>query len=502
MCERSSKYLPGPLSHAPFRVDDFSKGALVYFLTHAHTDHLRGLRDTWREGRIYCTEVTKQLILLKYPGLNERLFRVLSVGETKLIVLNESYSLCVTVLDAYHCAGSCMFLFESKHFGRVLHTGDFRYEVDKPLPNILLENEESTPACVYLDNTYGLRSSPKNPTRAEVKDILMEVLKLYPSTTRFVFCMHGLGKEELLVEAAKTLKSRVIVDEERMEQIQAFGDSNMNRYFTRDLGLKNKSRIVCVRRGRGGRLGEETEDDPDALVNEEDDETSDFHRELDIGADTDVFITPSGWCGYSAFDNLKHLVQKPPASLPCNLKVPYSLHASFNELVRFVRDCGFRVVVPIVNIRAEHRNELGIESLIHRWVKPVDAEDTRDNDVIGGGEADSPRAIMTLVERKGVAAPLKRIAASPQSHYRRLEAMRTRLQKTDEEFDDFEIVFRREGSSRCEWTKAEDDILRTMQRKRVEWDCSGHELLRKKLRRSDNEIFLRLTLMHNSAGLD
>ena len=62
--EPSRRFLPGPLSHSPINVDDFSKGAAVYFLSHAHEDHLKGLRDNWNEGPIYCTEITKQLILL------------------------------------------------------------------------------------------------------------------------------------------------------------------------------------------------------------------------------------------------------------------------------------------------------------------------------------------------------------------------------------------------------------------------------------------------------
>ncbi|CAL6401664.1 unnamed protein product [Bathycoccus prasinos] len=87
-----------------------------YFLTHMHQDHLRGLReDTFENdnnGRIYCTEITKILLVKRFPRL-----------ESKVKVLEFN----VYCLDAGHCPGSAMFVFEGT-FGKVLHTGDFRRE--------------------------------------------------------------------------------------------------------------------------------------------------------------------------------------------------------------------------------------------------------------------------------------------------------------------------------------------------------------------------------------
>ena len=57
-------------------VDDFSiarrepNHTYTHILTHIHTDHLKGLSDGWDCGPIYCSRITKQLLLQRYPSLN------------------------------------------------------------------------------------------------------------------------------------------------------------------------------------------------------------------------------------------------------------------------------------------------------------------------------------------------------------------------------------------------------------------------------------------------
>ena len=97
-------------------------------MTHIHTDHLKGLKDDWNLGRIYCSKVTRRLLIDRYPNLKVHTIG-LELQEEHLIYLDKTQneeSITVTLFDSNHCPGSVMYLFKGI-IGSVLHTGDFRY---------------------------------------------------------------------------------------------------------------------------------------------------------------------------------------------------------------------------------------------------------------------------------------------------------------------------------------------------------------------------------------
>lgn len=68
--------MKGALPGVSVWVDTFSPLTITspqysaFFVTHCHSDHLGGLSNTFDRGTVYCSEITKILLLHKYPSLS------------------------------------------------------------------------------------------------------------------------------------------------------------------------------------------------------------------------------------------------------------------------------------------------------------------------------------------------------------------------------------------------------------------------------------------------
>lgn len=60
-----------------------------------------------------------------FPQVSKHWIRALEVGESHVLPLDEigQETMTVTLIDANHCPGSVMFLFEG-YFGTILYTGE------------------------------------------------------------------------------------------------------------------------------------------------------------------------------------------------------------------------------------------------------------------------------------------------------------------------------------------------------------------------------------------
>ena len=315
-------------------------GIRLFFLTHLHGDHVVGLTSTWQRP-IYCSPLTAQLLLERH-GIGRSLLRPLEEGQTHIVgycpsrcvqahgqVTSSSVkqlsrpetsetvktkdrscdSVSVTVINANHCPGAVMFLFEGS-FGKILHTGDFRFHPSMLEEDSLLFKHIGSIDRLYLDNTY---CSPKCvfPSRQEALEEIVNIAQRHCDHD-VVFGTRALGKEQLLAAVALALGEMVNVSVLTFSVVTALGFPNVFQTGRPDMRL----RVV-----------------PFHQV------SSDFVRRLNTKKPTVVILPTAlyqGICG------------EPYARQQNVFVVPYSDHSSYPELVEFVSKLKPACVVPIV----------------------------------------------------------------------------------------------------------------------------------------------------------
>lgn len=279
----------------------------IFFLSHMHADHTAGLKSSWNTHTIYCSELTKKLVTAK-RGVNSDLVTGLPLDEHIIINLDEQgqETMSVTLIDANHCPGSAMFIFEG-YFGKVLYTGDFRH-CERIATHSAINRKVFD--VLYLDNTY---CDPNCifPSRTEATNEILEIIRRH-SEHMVVIGLHNLGKEMLLHTIAKEFRTWIGVDPSRRETLELI---EMPNVFTCEI---DKVRIRVVKKN------EITEKNMQAWNSEE----------------PTIAILPT--CLYVGGEN-------PFGNLDNVFVVPYSDHCSFEELQKFVQVVKPRRIIPIVH---------------------------------------------------------------------------------------------------------------------------------------------------------
>ena len=214
----------GFIADVPFiRVDYITKEMdYLYFVSHAHTDHLMGLN---KEVKIHCTEPTGLYLQLKFdiPCNN------IIILKQRQIINHKNKELCVELLDANHCNGSCMFLF--KYNGvQVLYTGDCRLDGKYLSTNkTVFENMNLT--HLYFDNTFSSARFYELPTIEESLHCLIRFIKKNPKTTHFYINFLFIGHEILFEMIYIHCRLKIHVDDSFLEMHRMIPCSLMDGYL-------------------------------------------------------------------------------------------------------------------------------------------------------------------------------------------------------------------------------------------------------------------------------
>ncbi|KAL2652826.1 hypothetical protein R1flu_020954 [Riccia fluitans] len=199
----------------PFRVDAFqylSGDCSHWFLTHFHTDHYHGLTRGFRYGRIFCSSITARLVNLKIGVSWDRLM---------IVPMNEKFKICgvdVTFIDANHCPGSVMIIFEPPNGEAILHTGDFRFCSAMADNSSLLSTRVHT---LILDTTYCDRQYDF-PKQESVIQFVIDAIQAesFNRETLFLIGTYTIGKERIFLEVGKVLRKKIYVGSAKMKLLE------------------------------------------------------------------------------------------------------------------------------------------------------------------------------------------------------------------------------------------------------------------------------------------
>ena len=290
--------------------DAFDESKRLRVVTHAHADHLVGLRQSLRAcEKVLMTPATKDLIdVLRGPlFLMGGFVETLDYGETFQCEEEQ-----MTFFRADHILGAAQVLVEDAEGARILYTGDFRI-VGTPVVSadvLVVEATYGSPAC-------------KRYFGSDVRSVLVSLVeKGLKQGTVYVFGYHGKLQEVMQILHEAGVKAPFIVPE------RVFHVSK-----------------VCERHGmRIGRLMLSTEKEAKELLERNSSCVAFYHmgsrRKIGSGR---FRVCVSGWEFNSA---IREVAEN-------DYVVALSDHSDFDGLIEYVRRCRPRLVITD-NFRAGH----------------------------------------------------------------------------------------------------------------------------------------------------
>jgi DNA cross-link repair 1A protein len=186
-------------------VDDFTKnGASLYALTHYHSDHRRGLRNSDTRP-VLCSTITGNLLtgLNNIPDCN-----ITAIDPEEEITLPEKIT--IKAFDANHCPGALMFLFKVKN-RKYLHTGDFRYcTLHDSYPELFKDID-----TLFIDSTYKSENGDYNhPPQDTAIEEIIDLIKNNVDKTIYLG-LYQIGKNKIIQAIHDRLGIRTYVNKER-----------------------------------------------------------------------------------------------------------------------------------------------------------------------------------------------------------------------------------------------------------------------------------------------
>uniref|UniRef100_A0A0B7ATJ2 DNA cross-link repair 1A protein n=1 Tax=Arion vulgaris TaxID=1028688 RepID=A0A0B7ATJ2_9EUPU len=304
-------------------VDAFSYGVIpgceVYVLTHFHCDHYGGLTKRFAQP-IFCSQATGNLVEQRL-GVNNKWINRLPMWKPCQVA-----GVTLTLMEANHCPGAVMILFELKDGRKHLHTGDFRACPDMEEYPML---KEVTTSDLYLDTTY-CNPSYTFPTQSEVINCAVSLALAYVAENPHALIVCGtytIGKEKIFTAIARALNSKICVTRDKKKVLDCLDDKELQSKVTLDWS-KGQVHVLPM-----GKLTQK------ALFE---------HHACHPQFKTVLAIEPTGWT-YSGKTSLENISPKWSKNGVTLYGLPYSEHSSYLELKRFIQFLRPKKIIPTVN---------------------------------------------------------------------------------------------------------------------------------------------------------
>ena len=327
-------------------VDAFNYGVIpdieYYFLSHFHYDHFIGLTNKWK-NKIYCSEITAELVKMRFKNIS---YLVVALPLNKQITID---TFKVTLLEANHCPGAVIFVFEFENGTSILHSGDFR--ANEKMVNDLTRGGYYF-STIYLDTTY-LDSKYSFPPQDKVIEFttlkVIECLQKYPDTL-VISGTYTIGKERVFIDIAKKLQKKICVEKQKLNILKCFKDKNLNSMLTLN-PYETNIHVVQMNKLSWPSL------------------KTIYARNSHIYSKL-LAIKPTGWtftkCKNSELESLKIDFEKNIILM----EIPYSEHSSFSELKNFVEALKPNKIIPTVNVGNPNTRSI-MNSYLNKWKSSV-----------------------------------------------------------------------------------------------------------------------------------
>jgi len=335
-----------------------------YFLSHFHGDHYTKLSATWRAGVIYCSPETAALVI-KVLFVKPSFVTCLSLNTPHMIAcpsvteknetLRRVNKFSVTLIDANHCPGAVMFLFELPDGKRYLHTGDFRYQQSMmenvaisrgPIDGLFLDTTYANPSIFFPEQAHVIQRVVSLVSQRICEDSIEGDLKGQSIRTLFLIGAYNIGREKIFLALGESLKLKVYVDRSRTKYIDCLRlSSDQRNTFTCDI----KSPVHIVPMNFCGTVWPYFRPNLNSIKAYMEKHGLFMHFKRVLG------VMPTGWANGSDWNKRHDTFSSGVFEVRL---VPYSEHSSLSELKNFVQNLRPKRIIPTVYASPKQRTDI------------------------------------------------------------------------------------------------------------------------------------------------